>query len=136
MGNEIQKQEEYVTMEYLLSHGFVQYKSAEEGDVCDIPFQSEDDFHFREIEFARQMFVIIFSPSFEHEGHYHHSIYVQEDAGCGFVCIPEQWWDLPIEYFEAIYYGIRGEKPKFTGFTEVEVVQPKQLDSPKQKQGN
>jgi len=108
MSNETEK---YVTAEYLLSHGFIQYHSEEEGDVHEIPFQNKDDFHFREIEFDRNMFVVILSPSLEHKGHLHHSIYVQDDAGCGFTYIPERWWGLPIEFFESIYYGIRGEKP-------------------------
>lgn len=130
------EENKYVTPEYLLSHGFMQYKSVEEGDVWEIPFQNEDDLHFREIEFDRRMFVVIFSKNYDDEkypNHYHHSIYVQEDAGCGFVCIPEAWWELPIEYFEAIYYGIRGEKPKFNPIAfqdaDYEIIEPKQLPS-------
>lgn len=122
-----------VTPSYLLEHGFVQYKSVEEGWVHEIPFQNEDDLHFKEASHDRRMFVVIFSPSYEHDGHWHHSIYVQVDAGCGFVCIPEPWWDLPVEYFEAIYYGIRGEKPKFnkTIFTDAdfEIIEPKQIEN-------
>lgn len=125
----------YVTPTYLLSHGFVQYKSIDEGEIYDIPFQNEDDLHFREIEFDRRMFVVIFSKDYNDETHWHHSIYVQEDAGCGFVCIPEAWWELPIEYFEAIYYGIRGEKPKYTKtiFTDAdfEIIERKQLPESK-----
>lgn len=123
MPNELQKDEvrKYVTPEYLLTHGFFQYKSVEEGDVCEIPFQNDDDLRFREIEFNRNMFVMILSMDYDHENHRHHEIYVQEDAGCGFSSIPERWWDLPIEYFEAIYYGIRGEKAR---------LQPKQLPPP------
>jgi hypothetical protein len=103
----------YITPEYLLSHGFVQYNSIAEGDVYEIPFYDEHAMHFREVEFNRQMFVVVLWPS---DGilsatEYDHSIYVQEDAGCGFVQIPEAWCELPVDYFEAIYYGIRGDKP-------------------------
>jgi hypothetical protein len=124
-----------VTPSYLLSHGFVQYKSADEVGIHEIPFYSTDDLYFVESNFDRRMFVVSFSPSYNDDDHWHHSIYVQEDAGCGFVCIPEAWWDLPVEYFEAIYYGIRGEKPKFTKtvFTcdEFEVLTQQQLPESK-----
>ena len=123
----------YVTPSYLLSHGFIQYNSVEEGYYHDIPF-IEGDLHFKEIESDRRLFVVTFSKNYDEDkypDHWHHSIYVQEDAGCGFVCIPEAWWELPVEYFEAIYYGIRGEKPKFTktifNCDEFEVLEPKQL---------
>jgi len=125
--------EEYVTPEYLLSHGFVQYKSIKEGDIWEIPFGETDALYFREINFDRNIFVVSFSPyNGDPKEGYGCSVYVQEDAGCGFVCIPERWRELPIEYFESIYYGIRGEKPKFNpqGFTnaEFEIIQPKQLN--------
>ena len=124
-----------VTPEYLLTHGFFQYKSMEEGDVFDIPFMNEEDLHFREIEFHRQMFVLVFSGyNGDPKEGWHKSVYVQEDAGCGFVNIPFPWWDLPIEYFESVYYGIRGEKPKLQApymgeFEDIshEVILPKQL---------
>lgn len=105
---------ENVTAEYLLSHGFRQYTSKEDGGVFEIPFYNDGGSYFREIKFDRNMFVVELTPRVlinpEEEG-FSHSIYVQEDAGCGFVCIPEMWWDLPIEHFESIYYGIRGNKP-------------------------
>jgi hypothetical protein len=99
----------HVTTEWLLNHGFVQYTSPEDTGIHDIPFRNNDDLHFVEKVFDRNMFVVVFSPSLEHDDHLHHQIYVQEDAGCGFTCIPERWWFLPIEYLQSIYYGIRGE---------------------------
>jgi hypothetical protein len=96
--------EVHVTPEWLLGHGFVRYTDKERKDIYNIPFWNEDDMHFREAEFDRNMFVVILSPSIEHEGHLCHQIYVQEDAGCGFVSIPERWWFLPIEYLQSIYY--------------------------------
>jgi hypothetical protein len=104
---------EIVTPEYLLSHGFVQYYSAEETGIFETPFQNKEDWHFMEASHDRNMFVVILSKNYEDEAHRHHQIYVQEDAGCEFCSIPERWWNLPIEYFESIYYGIRGEKPKY-----------------------
>lgn len=118
--------EQILTSEYLLSHGFVQYNSPEEGDCCDIPF-IEGYLHFREIEFHRQMFVALIDPEETSDI----MVHVQDDAGCGFVEIPFPWVELPIEYFEAVYYGIRGEKPKFNSAafqdTEYEVVKPKRI---------
>ena len=119
----------YVTPEYLLSHGFFEYKSEKEGDIHDIPFELENgSTHFREIKFDRRICVVTFSPRMSHEG-FDYSVYFQDDAGCGFVLMPFYWWDLPIEYFEAVYYGIRGEKPKLQEpyLSEYEIVKPKEL---------
>lgn len=117
-----------VTQEYLLTHGFFQYKSSEEGDCCSIPFLDEHSLHFREREFDRRLFVVVIDA----EEITQVSVYVQEDAGCGFIEIPFPWVELPIEYFEAVYYGIRGEKPRYTGSeaidAEYEIVQPKQIN--------
>lgn len=119
--------EQIVTPEYLLSHGFVQYNSLEEGDCCDIPFWDEYRYHFRELLFARQMFVVVI----DKENLTSITVYVQVDAGCGFIEIPFPWSELSIEYFESVYYGIRGEKPKYTGplaeDAEFEIVEPKQI---------
>lgn len=122
-----------VTPEYLLSHGFRIYKSIDDGELYDIPFvDNPDSICFREIEFHRQIFVVIFGAyNGDPKDGYHKSVYVQEDAGCGFVEIPFPWWDLPIEHFESVYYGIRGNKPNFNPKqyqdTEYEIVAPKQL---------
>lgn len=122
-----------VTKEYLLSHGFELYDCEGAKEICEMPFEDNDDnLHFREKEFHRQMFAIIFSGyNGDPKEGYHKSVYVQDDAGCGFIQIPFPWWDLPIEYFESVYYGIRGHKPKPTILdatdTEFEIIQPKQL---------
>lgn len=113
MRDEIQK---LVTPEYLLAHGFFEYRSEEEGDCCDIPFEENQNCrHFREIEFHRQLFVVIFWP-FNGDASEGFSVdmFVQKNAGCGFIEIPFPWYELPIEYFESVYFGIRGEKPKQT----------------------
>jgi hypothetical protein len=113
--NELHEEKPVVTEEYLLSHGFERYSEGDEGPY-QIPFFNEDDFHFREKKFDRQMFVVIFSPYNGNPGEgYSKSVYVQHDAGCGFIEIPFPWWDLPIEYFESVYYGIRGHYPNPLG---------------------
>jgi hypothetical protein len=134
MSNELEK-DGYVTVNYLLSHGFQQYTSVEEGHVCDIPFENNtDSLHFKEIEFHRQMFVVIISPyNGTPKDGFHFDVWVQDDAGCGFVSVPFPWYDLPIEYFESVYYGIRGHKPKRTipigEDADFEVIQPKQIEN-------
>lgn len=102
----------YVDQEYLLSHGFVRYSHGDEDNPYQIPFNNEDDLHFKEKGHDRNMFVIILSESFNEGEPMNHEIWVQDDAGCGFTLIPERWSGLPIKFFEAIYYGIRGEYPK------------------------
>lgn len=102
----------YVDADYLLSHGFVRYSQGDEDNPYQIPFQNEEDLHFMEKSFDRNMFVIILSESVYEDSPMDHQIWVQEDAGCGFTLIPERWSGLPVKFLEAIYYGIRGEYPK------------------------
>lgn len=102
----------YVDEDYLLSHGFVRYSEGDENNPYEIPFQNEEDLHFVEKEFDRNMFAIILSES-DYDGNpMDHQIWVQNNAGCGFTLIPERWSGLPVKFFESIYYGIRGEYPK------------------------
>lgn len=101
----------YVDEEYLLSHGFVRYSEGDEDNPYQIPFNNEDDLHFKEKVYDRNMFVIILSEPLYDDAPLNHEIWVQEDAGCGFTHIPERWAGLPVKFFEAIYYGIRGEYP-------------------------
>jgi hypothetical protein len=97
--------------------------------AIDIPF-NEGWIHFTEIELDRQMFAVAFCVDIDGKP-YSPDVYVQDDIGCGFVEIPFPWGDLTIEYFESVYYGIRGHKPKptpqsFTD-TEYEIIEPKRL---------
>lgn len=122
---------EYVTPEYLLTHGFFQYFNENDGDIYEIPIELEKgSLHFREIKFDRRICIVTFTPRLDHEG-FDYSVYFQDDAGCGFICIPFCWWDLPIEYFESVYYGIRGERPRLQPpyLAEFEIVQPKQISN-------
>lgn len=133
MSSELQIEEKLITEEYLLTHGFYQYKNELDGDCSQIPFEGGDSLCFREIEFNRQMCVVIFSPyngDKENWG-YNKMVYFQDDVGCGFVCIPFPWWDLTIDYFESVYYGIRGEKPKLQEkyLSDYEVITPKQIEN-------
>lgn len=102
----------YVDEEYLLSHGFVRYGQGDEDNPHQIPFCNEEDLHFKEKGYNRNMFVVILSEPLYEDAPLNHEIWVQDDAGCGFTLIPEKWAGLPVKFFEAIYYGIRGEYPK------------------------
>lgn len=104
----------YVDEDYLMSHGFMRYSEGDEDNPHQIPFGNEEDLHFREKGYDRNMFVVVLSESFNEGELLNHEIWVQDDAGCGFTLIPERWSGLPVKFFEAIYYGIRGEYPKQT----------------------
>lgn len=103
---------EKITEDYLLNHGFIKYSTIAEGDIYNIPFFGKDDIHYREKRHDRQMFVVVFMAVNGNvsEGYNAH-VFVQQDAGCGFVEMPFPWWDLLVEYFESVYYGIRGYYP-------------------------
>lgn len=97
---------EYVTVEYLLERGFEKYDKTKK--VEGLPFYNEDDIHLIEKEFNRRMFVIIFFS----DDPDNYLVYVQQDAGCGFVLIPFAWSGLPVDHFESLYYAIRGNKTR------------------------
>jgi hypothetical protein len=110
--NELDEIKPAVTQDYLLSHGFIRCSEIDEDSPYQMPLGNDDDFTFREKCFDRQMFVVIFyAYNGNPEEGYGKQVYVQENAGCGFIEIPFPWCDLPIEYFESVYYGIRGHKP-------------------------
>lgn len=129
-----QLQDQLVTVGYLLNHGFRPYTENDEDNPCDIPFDSnEGALNLREIELHRQMFVVTFSSWDDTlEDSCHIGVYVQDNIGCGFIEIPFPWVYLTVDFFESVYYGIRGHKPKFTGppseETSYEIIQPKQLN--------
>lgn len=100
-----------VTQEYLLSHGFIQYHSPIADGASDLPYFDENWLHFREVESHRQMFVLCFEIGEESSP----LTYVQEDYGCGFVLIPFPWSELTVDFFESVYWGIRGERPIHAG---------------------
>lgn len=104
-----------VTKQYLESVGFVQYNSPNDPRYemsYKIPFYNEDDIHMMEKQFHRNLFVVILTPHNDYEGiDESYLVYVQEDAGCGFVNIPYRWSELHIEHFEALYISIMGHKP-------------------------
>lgn len=105
----------YITEEYMKAHGFEEYGQDKVGDIYGLPFlEGDEHVHFKEKEFDRQMFVVVFCKNYDGSDDGSRIVYVQENAGCGFIEMPFPWTYLCVEYFEAVYYGIRGHKPKFT----------------------
>ena len=105
--------EQHITPEYLLSHGFRQYHSADDGYWYQIPFLNEADLHFVEIDPNRNVFVVVISaPMNDDESYDCITVYIQEDAGCGFIEMPYRWCGFPVDFFEALYYSFYGYKPK------------------------
>lgn len=108
--------DELVTPEYLIAHGFKQYwgRPNEEYLPYGYPYHGVGYSYYLEKEMSRQMFAIVISgePIALLDVSNFVSVYVQEDAGCGFIQIPFPWTELSVEFFEAVYYGIRGYKPK------------------------
>ena len=106
-----------VTPQYLTSHGFYRLEFGSDPGRAYFPEFSDDDLCFLEKNGSRQEFVVIMSPYSENihasssPRDYFYHVYVQEDAGCGYVEIPFPWTLLPIKYFEAVYFGITGKKP-------------------------
>lgn len=105
-----------VDPEYLLSHGF-NLSSQAACELCEAPWANADDLYFIEKEHHRQMFVVILAKEIPEcncgdDNGYTRQTWVQVDAGCGFVLIPDNVIDLTVERFEALYFGIRGKRPK------------------------
>lgn len=111
--NEQYEDEVLVDADYLLSHGFIEFnRETYNTDILelwplDMPglFWQKGERYFVEKQIDRQQFFVII---YDDESL---TVYVQEDVGCGFIEIPFPWSELPVIYFEAVYYGIRGNKP-------------------------
>lgn len=108
--------DELVTPEYLIAHGFIQYGDHE---YDDLPINTPTLFKrycsvdgYIEKELHRQMFIVQIDRDFDSLEAINIQVYVQEDIGCGFIEIPFPWVELSVDFFESVYYGIRGHKPK------------------------
>lgn len=106
-----EQQEQTINEQYLLDHGFFQYDHIVIARLpIGVPQMLQPGTkHFIEKDIHRQMFVVVID---YYGGQSDQTVYVQQDVGCGFVEIPFPWSDLSVEFFEAVYYGIRGHKPK------------------------
>ncbi len=108
----------FVTPQYLTSHGFEHLQSHKDTGLYAPPEKMDRELYFCEKSRNRNCFIVTLERHDDEIHHpstdsgFHHTIYVQDDAGCGFVRIPERWSALSIKHFEAIYFGINGVRPK------------------------
>lgn len=107
-----------ITPEWLESKGFVRYENGKEYDIehflpsCfDVEF-GDDDLCYIEAELDRKQFCIVLTPEEYTDGSksYSFGIYIQEDIGCGFVGIPNQFCEMTEYHFSLLYEAIRREK--------------------------
>lgn len=101
-----------IVPDLLLKNGFIEYHPGDEDKNSDITLTyphnlPEGDRVFMERDFHRNLFVVVFCEEFEINGDL--DIYVLEDAGCDFVCMPLRWSNLNVEFFNSLYYAFMGE---------------------------
>jgi hypothetical protein len=112
-------EEKVISPEWLESKGFIRYIPEQNYDhldhfppACfDVEF-AEDDLCYIEKELDRKQFCIVLSPCEYTDGekYYRFEIYIQEDIGCGFVNIPNQFTEMTEHHFSLLYEAIRREK--------------------------
>jgi hypothetical protein len=108
-----------ISPEWLEAHGFalvtpgVQEKWEYFPAVFDVPGDPEDgDLCYLEKKLDRKQFCIVLSPNKYSTGekYFRFEIYIQEDIGCGFVNIPNQFTEMTEYHFSLLYEAIRREK--------------------------
>lgn len=79
--------------------------------LFDVEF-NEEDLCYLEEKFDRKQFCIVLTPcQYAHgEKYFRFEIYIQEDVGCGFVSIPNQFTEMTEYHFSLLYEAIRREK--------------------------
>ena len=102
---------------FLKSKGFKLYipGSEEEFDPFPASFDinfNEDDLCYLEDKLDRKQFCIVLTPCEYNNGekYYTFEIYIQEDIGCGFVNIPNQFIEMTEYHFCLLYESIRRVK--------------------------
>lgn len=109
--------EKAITPAFLKSKGFKLYIPGCEEEfkpfpaLFDIDF-NEDDLCYLEEKFDRKQFCIVLTPCEYEDGekYYRFEIYIQDDVGCGFVNIPNQFTEMTEYHFYLLYEAIRREK--------------------------
>jgi hypothetical protein len=102
---------------FLKSKGFKLYipGSEEEFDPFPASFDvdfGEDELCYLEEKHDRKQFCIVLTPCEYTDGgkYFRFEIYIQEDVGCGFVNIPNQFTEMTEYHFGLLYEAIRREK--------------------------
>lgn len=108
-----------ISPEYLESKGFGRYIPGNESAFDPFPaefnidFDTETELCYLEKKLDRKQFCIVLRPSkWADTGgdFYEFEIYIQDDIGCGFVHIPNQFAEMTEYHFELLYEAIRREK--------------------------
>lgn len=111
--------EKPISPEYLESKGFALYTPGNEGSFEHFPaefnidFDPEIDLCYLERKLDRKQFCIVLIPSKWNDtgvDFYGFEIYIQDDIGCGFINIPNQFCEMTEYHFELLYEAIRREK--------------------------
>lgn len=106
-----------ISPEWLESKGFLRVMPLNEDQfdhfpsVFDVPFE-DDDLCYLERVINRKQFCIVLSPNEYNnkEKYFDFSIYIQDDIGCGFILIPNQFCEMTEYHFSLLYEAIRREK--------------------------
>lgn len=109
--------EKAISPAFLKSKGFKLYIPGSEDDfdpfpaLFDIDF-GEDDLCYLEEKLDRKQFCIVLTPNKYSNGeeYYSFEIYIQDDIGCGFVLIPNQFCEMTEYHFSLLYEAIRRER--------------------------
>lgn len=108
-----------ITPAFLKRHGFALVVPGHEEDFenfpsfFDVPYDEKNDLCYLEKKLDRKQFCIVLTPSEyddTHEKFYSFEIYIQDDIGCGFVNIPNQFCEMTEYHFKLLYEAIRREK--------------------------
>ncbi len=109
-------EEKSISPEWLELVGFMRVTGQNEDDFDQFPSAfnvnyGEDDLCYLEKKLDRKQFCIVLTPNeFEGDKFFTFSIWIQEDIGCGFIEIPNQFIEMTEHHFSLIYEGIRREK--------------------------
>lgn len=108
--------EKSITPEFLEGKGFARYVpnngAAFDGyfpETFDVPFDLENDLCYIEKKHDRNQFCVVLS-KVSNGGDHQFAIWVQENVGCGFVKIPNNFSAISEFHFELLFEGIRQEK--------------------------
>jgi hypothetical protein len=110
--------EKEISPEFLESKGFKRVLPNNEADFdhfpasFDVPYDPEYDLCYLEKKLDRKQFCIVLTPGEYTNGekYFNFEVYIQDDIGCGFVNIPNQFCEMTEYHFCLLYEAIRREK--------------------------
>ena len=111
-------QDKPISPEWLESKGFALVTETCEDDfdpfpaAFDVLFTLGHDLCYLEKKLDRKQFCIVLSPEEYTTGekYYSFEVYIQDDIGCGFIAIPNQFCEMTEYHFSLLYEAIRRER--------------------------